>query len=376
MQRQVHVYVSQRAAIDRGSSAWGPQPIGLDEVLAVLTPAERGRITITRCTPDGRQSTVGEHEVLAVDDRLLSAPTPESEEVVSAVRAQIAKTDSEWANRELARVNAWQRYLDGGVRPGTPVPEQLAAAAEAERLRRLAADRESASGWLARLEIAAPQAPPEVVGDHTRAISAAHRIADGGHAYCLDRLHTQAVELDLPDVADRIDGHRALLADRAAAETAASEASSAAWTAWAREHGSADLRAALADGYPVGRQVQHEVVSALLPPAPDGTSICRDIPEGADNGDRRLPYESARLARQRLVDAVSEIDRTRLPEGTTISVGRIRAIEHYTECPCGGDPYCEDHDSDGEIRRRATGIMVTIAAPHYEEGVWYVIDEG
>ena len=200
------------------------------------------------------------------------------------------------------------------------------------------------------------------------------------------RLADDLVELGGPDRREEV--ATAIAEDaraRAAREAAAAEkrlldearaaGSREAWVDWAREHGSEDLRISLRDGYPVGQQVEKEIVDLLMPAAPDGTDSGG---EWDDRGERRVPRAAARDLRAALVEAVAVAHTVPM---VTVAVGRIMSVSRYEPCPSsvntGEERYCTcgDCDSDCEVVVHRTGVQATVSSAHYTEARWYVIVE-
>ena len=144
-----------------------------------------------------------------------------------------------------------------------------------------------------------------------------------------------------------------------------------AWIAWCMEHGSADLKWAIENDYPIGTQYQAEVINYLLPEETDNYTLHHTVHE--DHGLRKVPNKASREAHKALSDRVEHI--SLLPPNTSVKVGQIHSVELYVDCECRGEEYCDKCDDDLEVLVKRTAIPVTVKALHVEHTVWYVIEE-
>lgn len=377
---QITVNIPQAEALRRGSARWGAQSIDLEAVLAVLAEEERMQIEV-----DGKTGALSAQYASlnwnggSPQQQDLKSSTTETTDVVAAIRtslaavAEVAEQKRTKAHEKLSALieDPSQHVWDSG-RPhyeydgdnlsqlaktaGVDVaPYKAALAAGIERV------YDKQRRWLREVyDPARTDYPSEIKSPW------------GGGYHNRVTQKERALSLDCDDVVTRIDTYMAELAEIIAVAEERKDASSQTWIKWARCYGSEDLRAAIANDYPLGERVEREVVGMLLPTAPSDLLLDRGIGAAADDGERRVPNTRAREGHEALTQAVAD-NTVPFPGGTEIVIGRIRALSWDESCDCG--PYSDCEHSGGEIRMRRTGIPVTIRALHHEVTAYYVVSE-
>lgn len=139
-----------------------------------------------------------------------------------------------------------------------------------------------------------------------------------------------------------------------AADDAAAARREESLLAWGREFGSADLKAAIADGYPLGARLAKEICEACFPPVV-GTVREENHPHGISlDGDRPVPNAAARELRAAIVAAIEARARF-VPEGCSVEIGRIARAETWVHSPSD-----DAADSEGDIKVKCTAVMVRL----------------
>lgn len=111
--------------------------------------------------------------------------------------------------------------------------------------------------------------------------------------------------------------------------------------------------------------VKREVLDYLFP---EGEAL--DCVNRHD--DRRVPNAASRALKEKLERAICLVDP---PEGTEVTVGRIKSVEIYVPCECQGEAYCDKCDDDLEVKVKRTAVPVYVQAPHCDAIRWYLVPE-
>jgi hypothetical protein len=379
---KVKVYLPQKRALQLGIVKWGHVEVDFQEVLNHLAEAERMALQVTN---DGvlevrkySDSFSSQYGAVRVEDatveatvnaifKTLSDNDEKRKELLTKLEemlekpAQFLGADGSrlWHHNEEA-VKALCKKAK--VEP-QPYQEALDSASQVAR-------EAWCDDWRRWFDEWTPGVPPELKPPYHRNYGVA--VDQTLSLYIAKEI---ARDLGFPEVLQRIDVYeKASMAAKIEAENL-NQVSQAQWIDWARQHGSADLKAAIADGYPLGFAVEREVEAELFPEP--GSSAIEVREKVVDSEERRVPNQAARSLQAYLMDQVVSV--TAIPKGAKLSVGRIQAVKYWQKCSCGRGPEmyikCDECDDDNEIEMRRTAVPVYLKALHHEATRWYVIVE-
>lgn len=303
----ITVHVTQAAAIARCSSTWGSVQISpemFEAILLELEPSERELVGVREdgelyLTLGGRWNAV-------------STSAADVDSVVVAIRAMMLASKEEQRAALLRREAEIRAWLDG------------------ER-------------YTEPYDVRSLELEPALVA-----------------AVCAKREQLQQEKME---VAAEAKARAAATAEARDAALAEAECKTGTLIAWAREYGSADLRKAIAHGYPLGDKAEDEAKAAVVALFADCDG---ELVDATDNGERTMPNAAAYTLHDRLVTSAKVVR-------WESAVGRIVRLEtdsNWVTCPnCDGEEYrhedCEC-DSDREINHGSkwrTGCVVTVTTP-------------
>lgn len=373
---KVKVHLPQKIALKLGVARWGDIEVELQPILDELGEDERTQLLID----DGKLLKVCRFRDKFSDDwERITVATATGEDTVGVIRDCLA--DNEAKRQELVAqldiiladvgraINydgsrRWQYGKDdiaalahkAGIDPA-PYENALQEAAAAREI-------EWRQEWAKFFETWEPGQP------HTP--SPEHKLGMASESKHLSLAHAQKVAegFGFDDVLARIAARQEEIAAEKAAADQVKEQSRQVWVSWAVERGSENLRRAIAEGYPLGKAVEMEIVDSIFPgPGSCTIRVCRGV---EDEQLRRVPGQAAYSLQAYLRDRLEGVE---VPEGTEVEVGQIFSVTVYTDCNCDEDYPCGDCDQDHEVKVKRTAVPVYVLSPHYSAEQWYVLDE-
>ena len=366
------VDINEKSAILNASCKWGKQPLNEDEfelVLSKLTIGERGLLNLDR---DLLAVQVGDFK------RTVTPVSLDPNDIVRAIKEaiqQVYKKQTEQFKESLDRLSAITQNPEEVVSDNFGVYQYSQNFIDKSRKNAVLAEQadkaeqaihefiqERRSQWVQVITKTLNEAKPDE--DFTAEFL--------DHNFSLKQIQKKAKEFNVPMLNEALQNYLIKLDAHEKEQEEIIKQSQENWKEIALHLGSPALIRAIEKGYPVGRQIEDEILEELRPNPPEDTYLRYD--SVTDHGDRKVPKMKAYEIQDQLNESIKNSIVPKI-KGTTIEVGRIRSVEFYAECPCGGAYDCEQHDSDGEVLVKRTAIPVTITAPHVNQTCWYVIEE-